>query len=318
MLFVAAIHAVLWGAAQAAAQPASRPVIAEARAFEASGRYAEARDVYERLLAVDANDRDAQDGLASAAERLALKERADGNKDAALAELLQAQKMVPANARVLYDLGVLEEEMRLYHDADATLATLEQQTPGESKVLYAVARVKLDLGQLAAAESHMEAYLRLRPADASAHYGLGTIYMQGANFEKARAEFERSIALQPLQTEAYYQLGQSYLNSDACAQAEPQFAKTLERQPKHGGALTGMGICAFKTKQFDAAEGWLRKAIEAAPEYQPGHYYLGLALRRLGKDAESREQLALATKLEQEESKRSANRLRLTEPATRP
>ena len=315
MWFVTILLAVFWCAGQATPVPRVQPGFAEARELEASGRFAEARDAYERLLLAKPEDREAQDGLAMAVERLALKERAAGDRDAALADLLRAQKVAPSNARVLYDLGVLEEEMRLYRDADATLATLEQKTPGEAKVLYAVARVKLDLGQLAAAETHMEAYLKLRPSDASAHYGLGTIYLQGANFDKARVEFERSIALQPLQTEAYYQLGQSYLNSDACAEAEPQFVKTLERQPKHGGALTGLGICAFKAKRFDDAEGRLRKAIEAAPEYQPAHYYLGLSLRWLGKDAESREQLAIATRLEEEESRRSANRLRLNEPA---
>ncbi len=290
----------------------------QAKALQESGKYEEARTLYEQALKADSSNAEAQDGFGKTTERLALQARGAGHNDEALAELLRARKIVPSSTRILFDLGVLEEEMHLYHDADATLGALEKATPGQANVLYAVARVKLDLGQFAAAESHIQTYLTLRPEDASAHYGLGNIYLQAAELDKARTEFERSIAIQPLQTEAYYQLGEVYLQQDRYADAERSFEKTLERNPKHGGALVGLGACYFKQSKFDVAANWLRKAVEAAPEYQPGHYYLGLALRRLGNVTESKRELEIATKLAEEDSKRGANRLRLNEPATPP
>ncbi len=306
----------MWFAGQTPSAAQAGSADARAKALQESGKYAEARDLYEEALRSDPADREAQDGMAVSTERLALAARAAGKNDEALAELLRAQKMVPLSTRILFDLGALEEMMHLYHDADATLGTLEKEAPGQANMLYAVARVKLDLGQFAAAESHMQAYLKLRPSDASAHYGLGNIYLQAAELDKARAEFERSIAIQPLQTESYYQLGQVYLQQDLYPEAERNFMKTLERNPKHGGALVGLGTCYFKQNKFDVAAGWLRKAVEAAPEYQPGHYYLGLSLRRLGEVAESKKELEIATKLAEEDSKRTANRLRLNEPTT--
>ena len=294
---------------------AAQGIDAQAKALGDAGKYGEARDLYEQALRADATDAVAQDGLALATERLALQARGAGKNDEALAELLRGEKIVPVNTRILFDLGVLEEEMHLYHDADATLERLEKIAPGQPNMLYAMARVKLDQGQFAAAEAHMQAYLKLRPADASAHYGLGNIYLQASEFEKARPEFEQSIALQPLQTEAYYGLGQVYLQQDLYAEAERNFAKTLERNPKHGGALVGLGTSYFKQNKFDVAAGWLRKAVEAAPEYQPGHYYLGLTLRRLGDAAESKKELEIATRLAEEDNKRNANRLRLNDSA---
>jgi tetratricopeptide (TPR) repeat protein len=185
-------------------------------------------------------------------------------------------------------------------------------------VLYAVARVKLDLGQLSAAEEKMQAYLKLKPGDASAHYGLGRVYQLGLQYEKARDEFRRSIELQPVQTEAYYELGDIALGQGEFDQAIANFSKTLTRDPNHGGALAGTGLAYFKQKQYGKAEEFLQRAIVAAPEYQAGHYYLGLTLARLGRKEDSQHQLALATKLADEETRKANSGMRLNSSGSNP
>jgi tetratricopeptide (TPR) repeat protein len=286
----------------------------QANLLRSAGKLREARDAYEQVLKADPANAAAQDGEVEVSERMALDARAAGHMDEALKDLLQAQKLAPENPRLLYDLGILEDEMRLYIDADKTLAHLEQIVPDDPKIEYAVARVKLDLGQLDAAEAKMQAYLRVHPEDATAHYGLGRIYRLKAELDQARAEFQRSIELRPQQTEAYYQLGDVDLQQGDFAGALANFGKTLERNPRHGGALAGTGIAYFKQKQYDKAEEALEKAVSAAPDYQPGHYYLGLTLARLGKKEESERELALATKLADEDNRQGGNRLRLNEP----
>jgi tetratricopeptide (TPR) repeat protein len=164
----------------------------------------------------------------------------------------------------------------------------------------------------------MQAYLKLRPEDAGAHYGLGRVYQLGLQFDKAKAEFGRSIALQPVQTEAYYQLGDIALGQGDFDEAIAEFRKTLERDPKHGGALAGTGQAYFKQKQYAPAEAFLQRAVAAAPDYEAGHYYLGLTLARLGRAEDSRRELALATKLADEASKRERTPLGLYPQATTP
>ena len=285
----------------------------QAVALRNEGKLSEARDAFERALTAEPANADAQEGEVEVSERMALDARGAGKMDEALKDLLRAQKFAPENPRLLYDLGILEDEMRLYIDADKTLAHLEQIVPNDPKVEYAVARVKLDLGQLDAAEAKIQAYLKVHPDDASAHYGLGRVYRLKTEFDQARAEFQRSIELRPLQTEAYYQLGDVELQQGNYTDALANFSKTLERNPRHGGALAGTGIAYFKQKQFDKAEEALEKAVNAAPDYQPGHYYLGLTLARLGKKEESERELALATKLADKDNQESGNRLRLNE-----
>jgi tetratricopeptide (TPR) repeat protein len=287
-------------------------------ALLAAGHAAEARAAYESVLQNDPANAAALHGEVAASERLALDARAAGKMDEALKVLLRAQGFAPQDGRLLYDLGILEDEMRLYRDADATLAQAELENPGNAMVLYAVARVKLDLGQLAPAEQKMVAYLKLRPADAGAHYGLGRVYQLGLQFDKARAEFARSAELQPVQTEAYYQLGEIALAQGDFPAAIAEFAKTLARDPKHGGALAGTGQAYFKTRQYAQAEAFLERAVAAAPEYQAGHYYLGLTLARLGRAEESRRELDLATRLADEESKRERTPLGLYPQAAQP
>jgi len=271
-----------------------------------SGRFSEARDAFESALQTDPANKDAQDGEVTASEQLALQARKEGHMNDALATLMHAQQLAPNNPRLLFDLGIQEDDMHLYQDADRSLAAAELLNPNDPNVIYAVARVKMDLGQLSAAEPKMLAYLKLHPDDASAHYGLGRIYQLGLQFDKARAEFQHSIDLQPVQTEAWYQLGDIALGQGDFAQAIQAFSKTLARDPKHGGALAGTGHAYFRQKQYAQAEVFLERAVAAAPEYQTGHYYLGLTLARLGRKEDSERELALATKLA-DEARKSAH-----------
>jgi len=118
-----------------------------------------------------------------------------------------------------------------------------------------------------------------------------------------------------VQTEGYYQLGDIALEQHDYTGAVADFSKTLERNPKHGGALAGTGIAYFRQKQYDKAEESLEKATQAAPDYQPGHYYLGLTLARLGKTEKSKRELAIATRLADADNKAASNRLHLKTPA---
>jgi tetratricopeptide (TPR) repeat protein len=290
----------------------------EAQRLQGEGQLDQARDMYEQVLLRAPEDTPAQEGMAAVSEGLSLKERAAGNINGALEDLVRARKVEPENKRVLLDLGILEEEMSLHMDSLSTLEHLVSLKPVDPNTYYALVRVDMSLGRLEAAEGQMETYLKMRPGDASAHYGLGRIYLQGLQFDKAEQEFRRSIEIQPKQSEGYYQLGQVNLNQNKFEEAIALFQKALERDPQHGGALVGIGEAYFKLKQYDKAKEWLVKATQAAPDYQPGHYYLGLTLARMGDEAGSRRELDVATAPAAKENELSATRLRLQKPDGQP
>ncbi len=305
-------------APQATASTDAKSIVLAAQQDEKDGSMEAARDLYERALLLRPGDAAARDGMAIASERIALKQVSDNDGDGALATLIRARQAEPDNEKVLLDLGILEDQMKLYLDSASTLEHLVALKPSDPAAYYALGRADLDLGKLELAEKAFETYLQARPDDASAHYGLGTIYATGLQFDPAEKELHRSIELQPKQVESYYQLGQLYLQQGKFEAAIAQFQTALGRDPKHGGALVGLGTAYFKRKDYPAAKEWLSKGIAAAPEYQPGHYYLGLTLARLGDAADSKHELDLAATLSERDSQQAASRLRIQNPAGAP
>ncbi len=269
------------------------------------------REHIEATLLESPSDVIAQDGEVRVSEQIALTERASGDLTAALSNLLRAEKFAPNSPRLLYDVGVLEEQIGLYRDAYDAVEHLRRLTPTDLKVAYLAARIELDLGRLAQAEIDMRAYLQAYPEDATAHFGMGRILQQGQHGSDAKGEFEKAIDLQPIQTESYYQLGQIALASGDLAEVVRLDEKVIARDPKHGGALTSLGAAYFKMKQYSQAEYYLKSAVDAAPGYQLGHYYYGLDLSRLGKKDEADRELAIAAKMADETNKKEAEHLEI-------
>jgi tetratricopeptide (TPR) repeat protein len=314
LLLAACLLAIEFPAASFA-RVQSSPVAVNTQNAAATATMDQERAQYEEALTANPSDLDAQAGEVAVSERMALQSRASGDRDESLRILIRAQRFAPENTRLLYDLGVLEEEMQLYRDSDKSIARALELGGTDPYLLYAAARVKLDLGQLEAAERWMLEYLKQRPEDASAHYALGRIYHQGTRSDEAEKEFRRSIALQPKQTESYFQLGEIELQRGDYAAAIESYSITLKGDPRHGGALVGTGIAEFRQKQFGAALESLRKAVAVEPNYQPGHYYLGLTLARLGQREESAKELAEATRLADVENKNARQQLHLLAPS---
>ncbi len=251
-----------------------------------------------------------------AAETAALQQRSAGDKDGALATLLAAKAAFPDSFTLLLDLSILEDELRLFRDAEHDVQEARSIHPGDLKALYAEARVKMDLQDMASAERDMRLYLKGRPEDATAHYGLGRILQITQRSDEAKAEFERSIGLSPNQAESYYQIGQMALDHGDYAAAQQECRKALQHDPKHGGALTALGIAAFRLKQYPEAVQSLSEAIAAAPEYQPAHYYYGLALGKAGQKEASERELKIAAAMADEQNRREAQHLELAPGAS--
>jgi tetratricopeptide (TPR) repeat protein len=292
-------------AAQAAPSPA------EGFALLDAGKPDAAREVFESILGNNPSDGEAQRGEVKASETLALKERSVGHMLEALQALMRARDFAPRNEHLLSDLGILEEEMKLYPEAEKALALAQQLDPSSLDNYYAMARVKMDEGQLDAAEQNMHVYLQSRPDDA--HYGLGRIYELGMQFDKAKPEFQRSLELRPVQTESWYELGDMALKQNDYADAVTDFKNVLARDGRHGGALAGSGQALFREKRYDKALEYLRRAVAAAPDYQPGHYYLGLTLSRLGQKEEADRELLTAQKLADEENRNAGRHYQLSQ-----
>jgi Flp pilus assembly protein TadD len=143
----------------------------------------------------------------------------------------------------------------------------------------------------------MRKYLAVRPNDATAYYGLGYVLVAQEKLDEARAAFEHSLKLQPDQTESPFQLGIVAQKEGDDTTARNWFRTVLARDPAHGGALTETAVMALHDHQYQAAADLLEHAVKSSPTYQKAHYYLGLALGKLGRKDESDREFAIATEL---------------------
>jgi tetratricopeptide (TPR) repeat protein len=247
----------------------------------------------------------ARDSEVKAAIAAALADRKAGSPDYALIDLLRARKVVADSPELLLDIGIQEESMRIYHDADEALTKARELAPQDLKILYALAHVELDEQKMPDAEANLRAYLKKMPNDATAHYGLGKLLLMELRMDEAKTELNRSIELVPRQSASYYELGEMALDQDQDKDAKSEFQKVLSFAPNHGGALTGMGILSLRNKDYPAAEQYLKSAILNAPDYPAAHHYYALVLARLGRTEEAKNEAALATKLDEEQTKAS-------------
>jgi tetratricopeptide (TPR) repeat protein len=229
----------------------------------------------------------------------------------ALALLIDARKLNPADADVQYEFGMVALRMSLFSDAIDAFTQVLKLRSDDAAALYGLGRAKMSVSRFDDAQQHFERYVRLRPADASGHYALGFTLQALQHASDARAEYERSIALQPQQTESYFQLGLMELEQGSTGPATEKFEQVLKRAPQHAGALAGMGRVKFQEKDFAGATKFFEKAIASNPELREAHYYLGLTDTHLGLKEESAKELQIASRIEHEEVEKHQSVLRI-------
>lgn len=267
-------------------------LLASARTSLREQRYDNAMEQFEAVLKAVPGSEGARRGEADAAIGWALVELQQQHTDTAMEILVRGIRQVPDDPELLTDFGVEATALGQFPIAEQSLRTADKVRPNNAKTVYGLARLDLERQHMPEAEKELKAYLELKPQDASAYFGLGHLYAMQQRPDEARAAFERSVQLQPTQTESYYQLGQLDLDAHKDPEAEREYGKVLERMPQHAGALTGLGEIALRAKEYAKAEQYLAKAEKSDPNYQTPHYFRGLALAKLGRQDEAKQELA--------------------------
>jgi tetratricopeptide (TPR) repeat protein len=252
-------------------------------------------------LRLDPGRKDAEAVLISIWRTQAHDAAEHNDSEKALALLIEARKLNPADADVQYEFGMVALRMSLFADSIAAFKQALNLRPDDAPALYGLGRAEMSVSRFDEAQQTFARYVQLRPADASGHYALGFTLRALQKSPDARAEFENSIALQPLQTESYFQLGLIELEAGNSGAAAQKFGQVLKRAPQHAGALTGMGRVKFQEKQYAEAVPLFEKAIAANSRLREAHYYLGLADARLGRKEDSDKEFQTASRIEHEE-----------------
>jgi tetratricopeptide (TPR) repeat protein len=216
-----------------------------------AGRGSEAEPVLRRLLdRSDAHDPEAAEALA----RIYLE---DYNFPAAARALDRWVRDAPDDPRP--HLGRVEVDTRLGHDASAPLRDYRAalaRDPGLAPARLGLAEALRRAGRPDEAAAEYAAYLALRPDDGAGHLGAGLIALDRGDPGAAAVHLDRAIALTP------------------------------ESAP----ALSARAGIALLEGEDAAALAMLDRAVRADPFDVEARHRRGLALARLGRPAEARDE----------------------------
>jgi Tfp pilus assembly protein PilF len=222
----------------------------------------------------------------------------------ATAELEKAAAM--ASTLLTYqptDPAILYISYRLYSDlANKTALSLALTSPKSAQMHWVMARELSRHGDTSAAIANYREAIQLDPQLPGIQSELADLLFHSST-ESLRAEaedhFMTAIKINTDDEHAYFMLGLIAEWKGDTADASSRFSRALEIDPNDTDACTEMGKLLLSQDKTEEAQKFFEKAVETDPASYAAHYQLGIIYHRAGRDAESKEQIALYLKYKQ-------------------
>ena len=97
-----------------------------------------------------------------------------------------------------------------------------------------------------------------------------------------------------------FQKGKAHLKKGMAAQATVALEKAKKREPEKASIREALGIAYLRIQRYEEAEQEFRALLELSPADHYGHYGLGRALEKQGKESEANGHFKLASSLRPE------------------
>jgi tetratricopeptide (TPR) repeat protein len=94
-----------------------------------------------------------------------------------------------------------------------------------------------------------------------------------------------------------FQQGRAHLQKGRAAQATVALEKAKRREPDKASIREALGIAYLRIQRYEEAEQEFRALLELSPADHYGHYALGRALEKQGKESEANGHFKLASSL---------------------
>jgi protein O-GlcNAc transferase len=184
----------------------------------------------------------------------------------------------PANADVMFRLGVLRLQCAAYDDALAWLDRSLVLAPRETRYQFARGQVLAALRRFGDAVATYRALLAFDAGSADLWFALAGALQAGGDPRAAAAAYQSAAALDPAQIDALNNLGNCHRQLGELALAEAAYRRAIAAQPGHPNALTNLGTLLQASGRIDAAVDLLGEAVRNAPESPTCLLNLGVAL----------------------------------------
>lgn len=162
---------------------------------------------------------------------------------------------------------------------------------------YAYIYFRGDIGDIGFSFRHRQNFRRhleaatINPRDAEAHYQLGLVYQHRRQMSEAVRHFSKAIEIDSEERDAHFQLGRIAREQNRLQEAIDHFGVVLAQDDKHAHSeiWREVGATYGAAAMHEAAREALERYIERRAFDPEGLYYLGRALKELGRHAESQE-----------------------------
>ncbi|HEY7877193.1 MAG TPA: tetratricopeptide repeat protein, partial [Gemmatimonadaceae bacterium] len=236
-----------------------RAIAGETRALLVLGRTAEAREAAEHLLAVDPSEVESL--------LLVARARADGGETGAALDLLrQAQRLAPARADVLKQIGDIA---RAAGDLDGAIIAYRNALDLDhdfAVVHYDLALLLAQRGDAAGADAELLAALDAVPTYVEATLALADVRRRFGRAKDAIVPLVDLLQRDPYNFDALLALAETLLELERGDDAERAVDRVLRFDPRQPGALLLRGMILADRHRYREAIALWNAVVEVAPE----------------------------------------------------
>ncbi len=246
----------------------------------ALGKYNAALKHYDLALALQPQHAEALSNRGNTLKALNRFEEALDSYDRALV-------VQPNYASALTNRGAVLFDLKRYDDALASYDRALALRPDDAGAIYNRAGTLHALKRFDEAIASYDRAIVLRPDFAEAHANRGNTLNELSRFGQALESFDRAIALRPSLVEALSNRGNTLNKLKRFNEALESYERALELQPDHAGAHYNRGTTLLELKRYDEAVGCFDRAIALQPNYPEAFSNRGAALCELGRRREA-------------------------------
>ncbi|HEY1949171.1 MAG TPA: tetratricopeptide repeat protein, partial [Bryobacteraceae bacterium] len=214
--------------------------------------------------------------------------------DAARSRLVAFLAAYPGDGQAHYLLAKTCHSLSL-----SVLADMLTSAPDSPRThqLYALTLAEQEANDKALAEYRKVE--TVAPAVSGLHFAIGELLWKMKRADQALAEFELELHLNPGHAEASAAAGTILVSEHQTDRAIPYLQRAVQLKPGLLLPHLELGKAFYQRREFSKAAPELKKAL-ATDSDGSVHYFLGVAYRELGRDADARAAFAESSRIKDE------------------
>ena len=247
-----------------------QPMLDDALQLHQKGRFSEAGQLYQRILAINPRHPDCLHLLGMIAYQ-------EGNLESA-ADLIREAIAINSKGTSYYaNLGTVRQAQGKLEEAELLYRHALSLKPDLAEVHVNLGNVLLARGKLDGSVACYERALTLKPTSAETYNNLGNARQKQGQIDAAIACYERALAIKPDYAEVYYNLGSACRDQDKLDEAVTRYQEALAINPEYAEAYYNLGNVLREQGKLEDASAKYESALRLRPHYENAGFAEALA-----------------------------------------